>query len=179
MPAGFELVVLRYMRDENKIRRLEAEVLNFLNELEALVETLGEVGAAERLAAKRAEFSVPVRRQAIERSGGFCEAVGGVYGLEPGVRCNSPLATGVEFDHYPIRAADGGDGSLNNCVAACRTCHRYKTRTFDGPEIAKRKRIQEDAAGEFLSPRRFLSNRLGPLKRKMSGLTVPRGDGAG
>lgn len=70
---------------EQRIRRLEAEVSIFLNKLEGLVESLGEVGAAERLAAKRAEFSAPVRRQAIERSGGFCEAVGGVYGLEPGV----------------------------------------------------------------------------------------------
>lgn len=177
MPAGFEMVILRVVRDEERIRHLEEEVTGFLAKLDAMVGTLGAEGAEERLLAGRMEFSVRVRRQAIERSGGFCEAAGKAYGLEAAVRCNRPLVPGVEFDHFPVRAADGGDGSLDNCAAVCRCCHRYKTRAFDGPQIAKRKRIVRDEAGMTPTLRGFLGNRLGPLKRKISGVTVRRGDG--
>lgn len=88
----------------------------------------------------RSEFGTKVRREARARSGGFCEAQGMVYGLPPGQRCNVPLVK-VEFDHYPVRAADGGEATLENCVAVCPTCHRWKTTHFDTPQAAKGKRI--------------------------------------
>ncbi len=122
---------------------------------------------------KRKEFSIRVKRQAIERSEGRCEGVGGLYGLPPGVRCNAPLTRGVEFDHYPVRASDGGDNTLDNCVAVCRVCHRHKTRMVDLPAIAKAKRIADRHVGIRRSGRTFLSNRMGPLKRKLNG-TVER-----
>lgn len=97
--------------------------------------------------ASRAEFGKPVKRAAMHRSGGLCEAVGTVYGLEPGKRCNSPLSHGVEFDHYPVRAADGGEATLENCAAVCPTCHRFKTTKFDTPMAAKGKRISDKHQG--------------------------------
>lgn len=101
----------------------------------------------------RAEFGKPVMRAALKRAGNGdmsaarCEAVGIVYGLDPGVRCNALLSHGVEFDHYPIRAADGGDNSLENCAAVCPACHRHKTRTFDTPQAAKGKRVSDKHRG--------------------------------
>lgn len=89
----------------------------------------------------RHNFSTKVKRQARERSGGFCEAVGEVYGLRAGQRCNAPLAgKRVEIDHYPIPATDEGSDVLENAVACCTDCHGFKTRTYDVPMQAKGKR---------------------------------------
>lgn len=95
----------------------------------------------------RSEFTKATKRQALERSGGRCEAVGAVYGLNPGQRCNSDFARGKEFDHYPKRAADGGDNSLENCMCVCTQCHAFKTRTFDTPMAAKGKRVSDKHLG--------------------------------
>jgi hypothetical protein len=128
---------------------------------------------------RRAEFSKPVRREALRRSNGRCEAVGVVYGLKTSERCNAPLSRGVEFDHYPIRAADGGPGTIENCVAVCLVCHRHKTRTFDIPNAAKGKRVNDRHTG-VVSPRHhsggtgFLTNRSGPYKIKLNGEVVRR-----
>jgi 5-methylcytosine-specific restriction protein A len=90
----------------------------------------------------RHNFPPKVKRQARERSGGFCEAVGSVYGLEPGQRCNAPLAgKRVEIDHYPIPATDEGSDVLENAVTCCTDCHGFKTRSYDIPMQAKGKRI--------------------------------------
>jgi 5-methylcytosine-specific restriction protein A len=102
-----------------------------------------------------------------------------VYGLEPGQRCNAPLSKGVDFDHYPIRAADGGPGTLENCLAICLTCHRHKTRTFDIPNAAKGKRVSDRHTGvvshrKSSSGRGFLTNRSGPFKVKLNGEIVRR-----
>ncbi len=96
---------------------------------------------------KRYEFSKSVKRAALRRSGGLCEAVGKVYGLAPKLRCNWTLAQGVEFDHYPMPATDPGSDSLENCMAVCPSCHRHKTRTFDVPAQAKSKRVRDKHLG--------------------------------
>lgn len=96
---------------------------------------------------RRYEFPKQVKRDAIKRAAGLCEATGEVYGLEPGLRCNWTLAQGVEFDHYPLPATDEGSDALDNCVAVCPSCHRHKTRTYDTPMQAKGKRIRDKAAG--------------------------------
>jgi hypothetical protein len=95
----------------------------------------------------RSEFSKPTRREALRRSGGLCEAVGTVYGLELGQRCNGPLSHGVEFDHYPVPATERDSDGLENCVACCKTCHKHKTRTFDIPVQAKTKRVSDKHLG--------------------------------
>jgi 5-methylcytosine-specific restriction protein A len=90
----------------------------------------------------RHNFSQAVKKAAKARSGGYCEASGSVYGLEPGQRCNAPLAgKRVEIDHYPIPATDEGSDVLENAVACCTDCHGFKTSTYDIPMQAKGKRI--------------------------------------
>lgn len=95
----------------------------------------------------RHEFSKPTKREALKRSSGLCEAVGAVYGLDPGQRCNAPLSHGVEFDHYPVPATERDSDGLENCVACCPTCHGFKTRNFDIPVQAKTKRVSDKHLG--------------------------------
>lgn len=94
----------------------------------------------------RREFSRAVKREALQRSGGFCEASGAMYGLEDGRRCNAPLSAGVEFDHL-ISDSSGGEPTLENCVCACRVCHAHKTAKIDTPKAAKIKRVQDKHLG--------------------------------
>jgi 5-methylcytosine-specific restriction protein A len=96
----------------------------------------------------RHNFSPKVKRQARERSGGYCEASGVVYGLDPGQRCNAPLAgKRVEIDHYPIPATDEGSDVLENAVTCCVKCHSHKTATYDIPMQAKGKRVSDRNLG--------------------------------
>ena len=96
----------------------------------------------------RHNFSAKIKRQARERSGGFCEAVGSVYGLEAGHRCNVALdGKRVEIDHYPAPATDEGSDVLDNAVACCVKCHAHKTATYDVPMQAKGKRMSDRNLG--------------------------------
>lgn len=95
----------------------------------------------------RHEFSKPTKRTAYARSEGLCEAVGEVYGLEAGQRCNAPLSKGWEADHYPLPATDRDSDGLENCVACCKTCHRFKTSNYDVPMQAKNKRVSDKFRG--------------------------------
>lgn len=106
----------------------------------------------------RYNFSAKVRRQARERSGGFCEAEGAVYGLRPGQRCNALLdGKRVEIDHYPIPATDEGSDVLENAVACCVDCHSFKTRSYDVPMQAKGKRMADRHNG-MRKPSQFKSS---------------------
>lgn len=72
--------------------------------------------------------------------------MGAVYGLPVGERCLAPLgASGGEIDHYPLPAHAEGSDKLENAVVCCKSCHSYKTRKFDIPYEAKRKRILKKA----------------------------------
>lgn len=96
----------------------------------------------------RHNFSAKVKRQARERSGGFCEAEGAVYGLPEGQRCNASLdGKRVEIDHYPIPATDEGSDVLENAVACCTDCHGLKTASYDIPMQAKGKRVSDRNLG--------------------------------
>lgn len=119
----------------------------------------------------RAEFSKPTKREALKRSAGLCEAIGAVYGLDPGRRCNAPLSHGVEFDHYPVPATERDSDGLDNCVACCPTCHRFKTRTFDIPVQAKTKRVSDKHLGIRNSSR--LSGAGFPRRAKQHTATRP------
>ena len=99
----------------------------------------------------RTEFSTKTRKEALKRSNMLCEAVGIRYGLDAGKRCNAPLAYGVDFDHI-IADGHGGDNSLDNCAAVCRSCHGFKTRTYDTPIAAKLKRIEAKNNGTWRGP---------------------------
>lgn len=123
----------------------------------------------------RSEFSKPTKREALRRSTGLCEAVGAVYGLEPGQRCNAPLSHGVEFDHYPIAATERDSDGLDNCVACCKTCHRHKTSTFDVPMQAKSKRVSDKHLGiRKSSSRPMPGSKASGISKRMDGTVVLR-----
>lgn len=119
----------------------------------------------------RHEFSKPTKRQAMKRSDGRCEALGEVYGLKAGERCNAPLSHGVEFDHYPAPATDKGSDTLDNCVACCRACHSRKTAAYDIPMQAKGKRISDKQLG-IRRPSSFQSRGF-PARPKQASATRP------
>lgn len=96
---------------------------------------------------KRYEFSKEVKREALKRSGGLCEAIGKRYGYEEYHRCNRNLAMGVEFDHYPLPAYDKYSAELCNCVAACKRCNQYAANHEDKPRAAKEKRVSDKHLG--------------------------------
>jgi 5-methylcytosine-specific restriction protein A len=86
---------------------------------------------------RRAEFTKKTKAEAFQRAAGRCEA------------CGERLGAGeAEFDHYPLRAADGGPATLDNCQVLCVGCHRRKTSKVDIPEMAKTKRIHRKLAGK-------------------------------
>ena len=120
----------------------------------------------------RHNFSAKVKRQARDRSGGSCEAVGAVYGLPVGQRCNAPL-TGkrVEIDHFPLPATDEGSDVLENAVACCVDCHRFKTSSYDVPMQAKGKRLALRDGGIRATPS-FQSAGF-PARPKQRSATTP------
>ena len=94
----------------------------------------------------RKEFGKPVKRSALLRSSLLCEAIGAMYGLPTGKRCNAPLSAGVEYDHI-VMDANSKDNSLENCAAVCIPCHRWKSAKHDVPMAAKTVRMQDKANG--------------------------------
>ena len=120
---------------------------------------------------KRAEFTKKTKRLALDRSGGHCEAVGQLYGLDKGKRCNLSLEFGVEFDHA-VRAADGGENTLENCVASCKKCHAFKTRKFDVPQAAKTKRMNDKQNG-IDRPKGSIQSAGFPKKQKVATSAPP------
>lgn len=52
----------------------------------------------------------------------------------------------VQWDHWPIRKADGGSDEFSNLRPLLIGAHREKTATVDVPAIAKGKRIQHAEA---------------------------------
>lgn len=104
----------------------------------------------------RIEFTRATRRDALKRAGSppLCEATGSRYGYEDGHRCNTPLAHGVEFDHY-IPFELSRDSSLENARAICPRCHKFATPN-DIRTIRKSDRVRDKNNGTFKpSPRGF------------------------
>ncbi|MGO4337803.1 HNH endonuclease signature motif containing protein [Labrys sp. KB_33_2] len=121
----------------------------------------------------RREFSTQVRRDALKRSGMFCEALGAFYGLADGQRCNAPLGYGVQFDHI-IADGLGGEPTLDNCAAVCLTCHRFKTSHRDTPLVAKSKRVSDRHLGIRKPRSSWPTGRDKPFKSKIGGGVVRR-----
>jgi 5-methylcytosine-specific restriction endonuclease McrA len=93
----------------------------------------------------RTEFTRSTKRAALDRSGLKCEASGPRYGFKEGQRCNCSLSLGVQFDHA-VPDALGGDNSLENALAICVQCHKFKTRN-DIKQIRKSDRQRDKATG--------------------------------
>lgn len=126
----------------------------------------------------RHEFSKATKREALKRSGGHCEAVGEVYGLEPGQRCGAKLGAGLEFDHYPVPATDRDSDTLDNCVSCCKACHRFKTSRYDVPMQAKGRRIRDREAGIRANPQlQGPGFRKSPKQQRASTPLAPKFEG--
>lgn len=111
----------------------------------------------------RREFSKKIKLAAWRRSGGRCET------------CTSKLfAWSVHYDHL-IPDALGGEPTLDNCRAVCRTCHGVKTSKEDVPAIAKAKRRELSHAGIKNPHRRSWGyGKNDPMKKKITGEVIPR-----
>lgn len=119
-------------------------------------------------------FSKPIKREALKRSGGKCEAFGELYGLPAQIRCGASLGYGVEFDHA-ILWANSRDSSLDNCLAVCPSCHRYKSAKHDTPLAAKTVRQKEKVGDGIRSSRNPLpGSRKSKWKRKIDGTVIER-----
>ena len=64
-----------------------------------------------------------------------------------------------EWDHYPVRRADGGDNDPRNIRPLPRTVHAEKTAAKDIPAIAKGKRLARSAE----ETRRIILAKVGRL----------------
>lgn len=82
----------------------------------------------------RIEFTKKTRILAFQRADGRCEI------------CGVKLYAGnVDFDHR-IPAELGGDATLENCQALCRTHHKLKTKT-DHKNIGRARRVHAKHIG--------------------------------
>ena len=81
---------------------------------------------------KRDEFPKKVKIAAFERANGRCEC-----------GCGLKIIGIPEYDHYPVPAALGGPGTIENCRVLSRKCHRRITAEGDQPAIAKSTRGYE------------------------------------
>ncbi|HWL04527.1 MAG TPA: HNH endonuclease signature motif containing protein [Xanthobacteraceae bacterium] len=115
----------------------------------------------------RREFSSPVKRAALERSGGTCEC----YRIPGRPGCGALLGPGNTFYEHIIPDQLGGEPSLDNCAALTKTCWRLKTDTYDLPVIAKSKRVRDRHRG--IKPQHYRA--LPGSKR--SGIKIPFGRG--
>jgi hypothetical protein len=95
----------------------------------------------------RHEFPPSVKKAALERSGGRCEAIGPRWGHPPGIRCNADLAvTGAEHDHYPLGAHAEGSNTLENDVVCCPPCNQFAANHSDKQREQKIKNLSYDTA---------------------------------
>jgi hypothetical protein len=95
---------------------------------------------------RRREFSTQTKRDAFDRSGGFCECH-----LIPWLKrpdgCGVKLVTGAIFYEHIKTTFHSSDKSLDNCAVLSRTCWREKTSEHDLPSIAKTKRLLDSEHG--------------------------------
>lgn len=106
----------------------------------------------------RREFPAEVQREALRRSGGFCEMEG----------CGARLTRHkYVFDHV-IPDAMGGKPTLENCQCICALCHAVKTRQ-DQSDLAEMKRREDDHFGI----RRPLRGRGFPKAKPQRRATTP------
>lgn len=121
----------------------------------------------------RSEFNSQTRREALERSNGYCEcgllARAGVAGFQI-TGCGCPIGIGnVWFEHI-IPDYISRDDSLSNCAALTKTCGRLKSAMHDLPTVAKTKRQRDRVFGtKSHSSRPIVGTKRSGWRHKMSG----------
>ena len=111
----------------------------------------------------RQEFKKAVKEAAFERSAGHCEC-----------GCGEPHSAQLIYGHWPIPAALGGPGTLENCRVHNLRCELRMTSARDRPAIDKAKRGLEKRLGLRESRYRPLGGtRKSGWRKKMDG-TVER-----
>lgn len=97
----------------------------------------------------RHNFPASVKKTALARAQGRCEATGPRYGLPLGERCNADLSvTGVEHDHFPLGAHHPDSATLENDVVCCPAHNQWAANHFDKAVEAKIKRVRRRAGLE-------------------------------
>ena len=86
--------------------------------------------------AERSEFPKSVKLAAWDRCRGRCEC-----------GCGLKIIGTPEYDNYPVPAALGGPGTLDNCRVLDRKHHRALTAEKDVPGISRSTRIFEKRIG--------------------------------
>ena len=74
----------------------------------------------------------------------------------------------VEWDHYPIPVWLGGDNRPQNLQPLTKAEHMVKSSSYDTPNAAKAKRIEEKKAGKT-SKRPMLGSRASGWRKRMDG----------
>jgi len=110
----------------------------------------------------RREFSKQVKRDALKRAAGKCEATG----------CGAVYGVKFHFDHV-IPDALNGEPTLENCAVLCHVCHAHKTRNHDIPRIAKAVRGSDKHLG-IRKQSKFSCSRDSKYKKRISGEVVLR-----
>ena len=125
-------------------------------------------------------FDAETMREALRRSGGFCEChrVPQLMMLLAGQPCGVALGPGnTKFEHIVCREL-GGDNSVDNAATLTTTCWRLKTDKYDLPAIAQAKRRSDLHNGIRIPSRTPLPGGRGdPRKRTMAGIVVSRATG--
>ena len=127
----------------------------------------------------RREFPVSVKREALKRSGGFCEiSIFQEHKWTQDIKHNFPETcdrVAKELDH--ILANDlQGDPTIENAAYLCRECHKKKTRSDKG-YMAKRRRseINRDRPAKR-GPKQKMVSRKNPWPPNRKFQTRPKGE---
>ena len=113
----------------------------------------------------RLEFSKSVKEAALERAAGHCEC-----------GCAEPFSSQLIYGHWPVPAALGGPGTLENCRVHNLRCELRMTSARDRPMIDKAKRGMEKIHGLRTSRYRPLDGtRKSGWRKRMSGEWERRG----
>lgn len=125
----------------------------------------------------RREFPTSVKREALRRSGGFCECARVSQLPTFGTGCGQRLGIGNTFFEHIVCDNLDGEPTLENCAALVKTCFRIKTDTYDLPVIAKVKRQRDKSFGIRGTLRPLPGGRSSDLKKRMDGTVVCRRTG--
>jgi hypothetical protein len=118
---------------------------------------------------RRIRLSPRARQDLLEAADGICHL------------CKQPIVPGERWEvSHPIPLGIGGRDDSSNRAPAHTPCHRYQTRRFDVPRIAKAVRQRQKHIGASrpgLTFRALPGGRDDPRRKKLNGKVVSRQTG--